>query len=294
MAAFLVLAALALGAGQETPEDAFKKVEAAIEGARTLRVTFTIDAANADALPGKGSFSIGEGGRVSLSVGLKSRDGRQINVSEECDGSRIVSSFEGNRVEGLYQPKHGRSNYNVYLSRIGIFLGLFAMHGFRAESARRDGSAWSVDLKQIFQVANVKWGEGRKGMSGLVYELKSAIEPMPVDQVKIWYDPNSYKIARREYRVKGKGLEETIIEDYLNVQLGDDKAAEKAATPAAPVSDAEMDNLFFKAKLQVAETQLRSGNKAKAAELIEDLIKTYPQHAQIGDAKRLLDEAKKK
>jgi len=173
-----------------------------------------------------------------------------------------------------------------------VFLGVFTMHGFYARSASRPEKV-SLDLKQIFQVKNVKFGESRKGMTGLVYELKSAIEPMPIDQVKIWYDPNNFKIARREYRVKHKGKEETLIEDYLDVQLGAEKAA--VATPKeppAPVSDAEMDNLFFKAKMTVAESHFKAGKKAQAVEILEEIIKAYPKHSAIPDARRLLAEAR--
>ena len=275
-----------------TAEDAFYKVEAAIEGARTIRVMFTIDAANEEARPGKGTLSLEEGGRVGLDGVLRSKTGEQVEFSEESDGKKILSVIGPLRAEGRFD-KNSRSNYNVYLSRIGVFLGTFAMHGFYARSANR-AEGLSLDLKQIFQVKNVKFGESRKGMTGLTYELKSAVEPMPIDQVKIWYDPNNFKIARREYRVKHKGKEETLIEDYLDVQLGGEKAA--VATPKdppAPVSDAEMDNLFFKAKMTVAESHLKAGKKAQAIEILEEIIKAYPKHPGIPDARRLLEAARK-
>jgi hypothetical protein len=289
------LFALAILVAQETPEEIFGKIEAAIEGAKKLRVTFTIDAANDEAVPGNGSLSIEEGNLVNLKATLKSKSGERITLSEECDGKKISSSVDNHRVEALYDEKNGRSNYNIYLSRIGFFTGMFAMHGFWS-GAGRGREAYSLDLKQIFQVKNVRTAQSRKGMLGLTYELKSAIEPMPIDLVKIWYDPNNYKIARREYRVKGKGVEETIIENYIDVQLGDEKAAgvKEKPPPPPPVTDAEMENLFFKAKLQVAESHLRAGKKDKAAEILEEIIKTYPKHAQIADARRLLEEARKK
>lgn len=291
-----LVAVLLLALPQETAEDAFRKVEAAIEGARTIRVAFTIDAANKDAVPGKGSLSIEEGGRIRLDGALKSKNGERIAFSEESDGKRIRSVIESHQAEAPYDQKNGRGNYNMYLSRIGVFLGVFAMHGFYTGAARRE-LTYSLDLKQIFQVKNVKFGETRKGMTGLSYDLKSAVEPMPIDQVRLWYDPNTYKISRREYRIRHRNVEETIIEDYLEIQFGDEKAVatpkEKPA-PAPPVSDAEMENLFFRAKLTVAESHLKAGRKDKAAEILDEIIKTYPKHPNLPDARRLLDEAKKK
>jgi hypothetical protein len=288
----LVISLLLALSQDGSAEDAFNKVEAAIESARMIRVTFTIDAANAESLPGKGTLSLDEGGRVQLEGVLRDKSGEKVEFSEESDGKKIRSAVGPLRAEGRFD-KNSRSNYNVYLSRIGVFLGTFAMHGFYARSTGR-AEGLSLDLKQIFQVKNVKFGESRKGMTGLTYELKSAVEPMPIDQVKIWYDPNNFKIARREYRVKARGKEETLIEEYLDVQLGEAKAA--VATPKeapAPVSDAEMENLFFKAKMTVAESHLKAGKKAQAVEILEEIIKAYPRHPGIPDARRLLEAARK-
>ena len=291
-----LLAALVLALQQETAEDAFKKVEAAIEGAKSIRVAFTIDAANAEAIPGKGSLSIGEGGRVRLEGALRSKNGENVVFSEEGDGQKISSSIDRLHIEAPYDTKYGRSNHNMYLCRLGIFLGVFAMHGFYQRTARQELGS-SIDLKQIFQIRNVKFGESRRGMIGLSYELKSAIEPMPIDLVRIWYDPNNYKLARREYRIRHRKVEETIIEEYMDVQIDDGKAGatpKDKPAPAAPIPDAEMENLFFRSKLTVAEAHLRAGRKDKAAEILEEVIKTYPKHPNIPDARRLLDEAKKK
>jgi len=288
-ALFVLLAALT----QETAEDAFKKVESAIESAKTVRVSFTIDAANETSLPGKGDLVFEDGGRARISGVLRSRDGEAVKFVEESDGKKVLSNIEILRAEAAYDPKYGRSNHNTYLSRLGIFLGVFAMHGVHS----RAGPGFTLDLKQLFQVKNVKFGESRRGMTGLTYELKAAFEPMPIDLVKIWYDPNTYKIVRREYKIRHRQREETIIEEYTDVQLDDGKAAaapKDKPAPAPPVSDAEMENLFFRSKLTVAEAHLKAGRKGQAAEILEEIIKTYPKHPNIPDARRLLDEAKKK
>jgi hypothetical protein len=288
-----LLVSLLLALPQETAEDAFKKVEAAIEAARTIRVTFTLDASSEEAVPSKGTLAVEEDGRTKLEATLRSRDGQKLPISEDCDGKTIVSVVESRRAEGKYDPKYGRSNYNVYLSRTGVLIGVFGMHGFYSAAGKRDSV--SLDLKQIFEVRNVKFAESRRGMTGLTYELKAAFEPMPIDQVKIWYDPNNYKIARREYRLKHQGVEMKLMEDYLDVQFGVEKAAApKDPAPSAPVSDAEMENLFFKAKMTVAESHFNAGRKSQAVEILEEIIKTYPKHPGIPDARRLLDQAKKK
>jgi len=282
--------------GQETPDEAFKKIEAAIEAAKTVKVEFTIDGAAKDASPGKGSLSIEENGRVKLSVELRSKEKRTLVLDVTCDGQKIVSSFDQSRVDIPFDPKLSRSNFNMYLSRLGIFSGSLFQHGFSSGAARaRDPIL--MDLKQLFQVQNVRAsGDGKNGTKILTYDLKAAFEPMPLDQAKIWYDPKTYKIVRREYRLKNKNMSEVVYEDYDDLRFGDEKpvAAREKPAPAPPVSDAEMDNLFFKAKLDVAGIHLKAGKKDKAAEILEELLKTYPRHPQIGEAQRLLEEAKKK
>ncbi|RPH47074.1 MAG: hypothetical protein EHM91_06520, partial [Planctomycetota bacterium] len=81
-------------------EDAFNKVEAAIESARTVRVTFTIDAANEESRPGKGTLSLEEGGRVRIEGVLRDKNGEKVEFSEESDGQKIISAIGPLRAEG--------------------------------------------------------------------------------------------------------------------------------------------------------------------------------------------------
>jgi hypothetical protein len=124
------LLALAILVAQETPQEIFNRIEAAIEGAKTLKVEFTIDASAEEALPGKGFISIGEGGRVKLSAELKSKDRKTLTVTMDCDGTKIQSVIDQNRVEAAFDPKMGRSNFNMYLSRLGVLAGVMLQHGF--------------------------------------------------------------------------------------------------------------------------------------------------------------------
>jgi hypothetical protein len=152
-----------------------------------------------------------------------------------------------------------------------------------------------MDLKQVLQVEKIQFaGDGKGGSKSLTYEFKSAFQPMPLERARLWYDPKTYRIVRREYQLKGKSSVDTVYEDYTDVQFGDEKAGKEKAPPPPPIPDAEMENLFFKAKLQVAESHLKAGKKDKAAEILEEIIKTYPRHPQIAEARRLLEEAKKK
>lgn len=291
-----VLIALALLV-QETPEDVFKKIEAAVEKARIVKVEFTIDAADEKSVPGRGFLSLEEGGRARLSAELKSKNSPTLMLTMECDGQKIVSSLEQSRIEVPYDQKLGRSNFNMYLTRLGVFTGALFQHAFWIGSSR-GREAILLDLKQVLQVQNVQsGGEGKGGTKILTYDFKSAFEPMPLEKAKIWYDPKTYTIVRREYRLKDKRRAETLYEEYSDWNFGEEKTATGGTgkpPPPPPIPDSELDTLFFKAKLQVAESHVKAGKKDKAIEVLEDAIKTYPKHSLVSEARRLLEEAKKK
>jgi hypothetical protein len=283
---------------QETPAEAFQKIESAIENARALKVEFTLDASAKEVVPGAGFLSIEEGGRAKSSAELKSKQKRTIVMSMDCDGKTIASSFGELKAEAAYDPKRSRSNFNMYLSRLGVFAGAL-FHHFFYMGAGRGGDKMSIDMKQLFQVENLKFGgDGKNGTKILSYDFKIAFEPKMIESARLWYDPKTYKLVRRECRMVNREEAESVYEEYTEVKLGDEPAAggDAKSTPSAPppIPDSELDTLFFKAKLQVAESHLKSGKKSQAAEVLEDVIKTYPKHSLIPEARRLLDEAKKK
>lgn len=289
---------------QETPEETFRKIEAVVENARTVRVRFSMDIKLAEIKPTPSSFSIEEGNRFSVETGFRSaRD--VFRISSSCDGKVRRSTLGEKTVQGAVNPRFFRSNLNVYLTRLGICIGAAMEHGMleaAAEDEQKLGEVLALDLKQLFQVQDLRAaGEGKGGSKILSYELKSAIQPMPVSQLRIWYDPKTYKLIRREYRVamKNYGLDAILMEDYDEIETDTpsvatpEPGARVKPPPPPPIPDSELDTLFFKAKLQVAESHLKAGKKDKAIEVLEDAIKTYPKHSLVAEAQRLLAAARK-
>jgi hypothetical protein len=289
---------------QETPEEAFRKIEAVIEGARTIRVKFSTDVKHDVIKPTRSSLVIEEGERFTLESGFRSANDL-FRISASSDGKVRRSTLGEKSVEAKVNPRFFRSNLNTYLTRLGICMGAAIEHGTLERSATRPelGESIVIDLKQMFQVQDVRAaGDGKGGSKMLTYELKSAVQPMPLSQLRIWYDPKTYKLLRRESRIEMKtyNLDLILIEDFDEIEIDD--AREPAAgpdvkvkpPPPPPIPDSELDTLFFKAKLQVAESHLQSGKKDKAIEVLEDAIKTYPKHSLVPEARRLLEQARKK
>jgi thioredoxin-like negative regulator of GroEL len=63
--------------------------------------------------------------------------------------------------------------------------------------------------------------------------------------------------------------------------------------PEEKLSDDELDRRFIQARLDVATDMIKRGNKEKAIEVLEDIIKTYPKHVETLVAKKLLEEIRK-
>lgn len=281
---------------QETPEAAFKKIEAAIDRSKSVRVLYTLMPAAEPQNLSRGTMTLDGESKAKMSADLRSGGTTRVAIFTEFEGGKVKSSIAGHAVEVNGDGKAVRQNFNVYLSRLGIFAGAMFEHGFWS-GASRSSKTVSVDLRQMFPLSEfVAVGEGPNGSKILSYTFTPVFKPMPFTWAKIWYDPRTYRLLRREQAwIKEGGKEEILVEEY-EIQLDEEKGGTagggKTSTPAR--SEAEQDVLFIQARLQVANEHLKKGNKQKAIDVLEDLALSFPKHALLPDIQRLLEEAKGK
>jgi len=284
---------------QESPESAFNKIEANIEKAKSVRVLFTLMPSREPENLSRGTMSVEGETAAKLSADLRNTDGSRIPLWIEFQNGKIHSSLAGHQIEVKGEGPVVRQNLNVYLSRLGIFAGALFEHGFMSGSSK-GGSGISADLKKLFIPTSFSaLGDGKNGTKILSYSFTPIFKPMPFAWAKIWYDPNQYRIVRREVAFTNNGKEEVLLEEY-EMHLDDDKS-DKAAGPVKtslppppPRTEAEQDVLFIQAKIQVANEHLQNGRKQKAIDVLEDLALSFPKHPLLPEIKRLLEEAKKK
>jgi hypothetical protein len=291
-----VLLALALLL-QESPEAAFKKIEAAVENTRSMKVLFTLSAVSEADVVNRGTFSFEGESKAKLSADLRMKNGERIPIWTEFDGKRMKSGFAGKELDFPCEGRQARNNFNMYLSRLGLFAGAIFEHGFwTGANSRKSDQTVTIDLKQMFGVANlIDLGEGRGGVRILGYEYTAAFKPCPFLSSKVWYDAKTYQIRRRESRWVFKGREEVIIEEYEYQPDGAAGGAGKTATPATPaVSEEEQDVRFIQARLQVADEHLKNGRKQKAVDVLEDVLQSFPKSPLAPEVQRLLEAAKQK
>jgi len=282
---------------QESPDATFQKIESAVEDSRSLKVLFTLTAASEADVVNRGTFSIDGDAKAKLSADLKMKNGERITIWTEFDGKRMKSGFAGHEIDLPYEAGAARSNFNMYLSRLGLFAGAIFEHSFwTGANSRKSGPVVTMDLKQMFGIAKVAdLGEGKGGTRILSYEFVTAFKPCPFISAKVWYDARTFRIKRRESRWDFKGKEETIIEEYE--YQGEAEAAAPGGGPKPPppvLSEEEQDVRFIQARLQVADEHLKKGRKQKAIDVLEDVLLSFPRHALAPEVQRRLDEARKK
>lgn len=282
---------------QESPEAAFEKIEANIEKAKSVRVLFSVMPSTEPENLSRGTLNIDGETTAKMSADLRNGDASRVAIWSDYEAGKVRSSLAGHQVEAKGEGKLIRQNLNMYLSRLGIFAGAFFEHGYWTE-AGKGAAASSADLKKLFVPTSfVLLGEGKNGTKVITYSFQRVVDPMPFAWAKIWYDPKTYRIVRREvaFAIK-KGTEEILVEDY-EMHLDDEKTAGpmKTSLPSpTPHTEAEQDMLFIQAKIQVANEHLQNGRKQKAIDVLEDLILSFPKHPLLPELKRLLEEAKKK
>jgi hypothetical protein len=282
---------------QESPETAFGRIESVIEKARTIRVLYTLASSTDPDTLSRGTMSLEGESVAKMSADLRNKDGSRIALWAEFEKGKIRASLGGHQIELAGEGTLVRRNYNVYLSRLGVFTGALFEHVFWTTAAQ-SSKPLTMDLKQMFTLTEFKAvGEGKNGSKILSYTYTSAFKPMPFQWAKVWYDPSTYRILRREVLWNFEGKEETVVEEYevhLDEEKGGATGVGKIPTPAAgPRTEAEQDILFIQARMQVAQEHLRNGRKAKAIDVLEDLVLSFPKHPLLPEIKRQLEEAKK-
>ncbi|HEV3027432.1 MAG TPA: hypothetical protein VG457_07650 [Planctomycetota bacterium] len=280
---------------QDSPEAAFQKIEAAIERSKSVRVLYTVRPAGEPENLNSGTMTLDGESKMKMAADLRSGGSSRVAIWTEFENAKIRSSVAGHLVEVSGDGRAVRQNFNIYLSRLGIFAGAMFEHGFWSASSRAPGKP-PVDLKEMFALSKFEAaGEGTDGSKIISYTFAPAIKPMPLTWAKIWYDPKTYRLLRREECWTDAGTEQILVEEY-EIQLDGDKvapvAAGKAETPVR--SDAEQEVLFIQARLQVSQAHLKNGDKQRAIDLLEDLAASFPKHVLLPDIKRLLEEAKRR
>lgn len=110
--------------------------------------------------------------------------------------------------------------------------------------------------------------------------------------------PEAKPLARiggsRGARELQRELEATLKASTAEAPVGEAPAKRTVLPPIdETLSDDEVDRQFIQAMITVARASLSRGDRAKAVETLEDVIKSYPKHVAARDAAKLLEQIRK-
>jgi outer membrane lipoprotein-sorting protein len=206
-----------------TPQDILRKIEETIENAKTICVKFTYE-------PTENKQDVG---RYSIAMLLK--DGNKVRIEEKisfrglnagsviviCDGAKMAALYDPGFSPGEQDaPATFKSGLSTALARGDTLVAL-------AELSPRVGEKEVLDVKTLFQISDIEAGSDDYKAKTLTYRLKipklRIVEERNLN-VKLWFDPLTYKLIKRTYSVGDKpGFTEVFEEFTLNGELPDER-----------------------------------------------------------------------
>lgn len=234
----LLLAAVLL-TQDKTAEEAFNRIEEQIVKAKTLSVKcrFVIDTQRADTaerLEGPAVLLLKEGNKISYTVKqpLGGSDKTLVIIS---DGSKATWN-SGSKWESVVEcPENFETKLRVLLARAGV-----------VSTPTQASAPWLFivqlknDFKKLCQVSNFKQGPDDGDAKTLTYSLvdfdfremsNTKNPPARTVEIKLWYDPKTYKAIKRVMTFKNAEGEGTLTETYLEFLVNPDMPDEKFKLP---------------------------------------------------------------
>lgn len=209
---------------QESTEETFRKIEESIEKANTLSVTFLC--VGPEGFRCTGTLLLKEGGCFNFAAHTR-RGVREEDVTRICDGTRISSRNGEGDITLSDVPKVQRGSAAPVFARLGAFMG--------SELAGYPGLHPEEDIKKVFAIKDVREGEDDQDAKTLLYSIRLLRAPPQIGDidVKLWYEPKSYKILKRVIGLSKQNIVGTFVENYseviFNKSIPDNKFKIKAS-----------------------------------------------------------------
>jgi outer membrane lipoprotein-sorting protein len=215
----LLLAAVLL-VQDKTAEEAFQKIEAALEGAKTISVKFRADGPAEKGSDkqehAEGTFILKEGNKAVFTWG-QWKDGTFARHFEIIsDGVHLKT--------GVRTPKNYTRSFPCVASRVGFIVGC----DFMRIGADKEGDLG--DPKTLIKVLQLRAGEDDGALRTLKYSLK--IDGMAIGEVTTAYDPKTFKIRKRTLESgPGRIFPGRVTETYEDWILNKDVPEEQFTLP---------------------------------------------------------------
>jgi len=206
---------------EKTVDDALKRIESALAGAKTVRVKFKSEGSGKR---GDNETKIVFSGLLLLKEENRSRfeTKSEVNSDEKATASIVSDGFKV-RLEssGKSTDRKALKTQNLFYRNELLRLGMLG-------AAMLYPLAKPSKIGETYLLSNFGDGEEEKGIKTMTYDLMLAGNK-GAGKVKLWYDPNGYKLLRRtlqfenaEDNVKVE-VSETYEEYALDIEIPDDR-----------------------------------------------------------------------
>jgi hypothetical protein len=190
---------------------AFEELERAAQRASSLKVRFTCEGmATVD----------GESAPFAASGSLLLRSDNRANLSysvrrgSESKDIRFVSNGTMMSTGLLFEEETPKRLFSD-LAGTWVRLGFISSHGLR--NPERDRSS-----KGLYQLSDFAAGPDEEGAKTLTYRVHSPDKPAPPLFMKLWYDPATRRILKRQVTHPVRQLTETYLECLFDQEIPDE------------------------------------------------------------------------
>jgi predicted esterase len=235
-----LLLAFALAVQDTGPEDALKKIENALQSAKTARVAFTCEGemklgAQSTTFKATGTLLLKKDNKVNFAMKLV-RGGQDFELGLISDGQRVWQRIGAAPPMQGEAPKTLKSSLVAAMVRIGI------------ETAVMSSIDGGPEMLDAFKVSDLSAGPEEKNAKSLKFKVTMPNVVGKIDCV-LTYDPKTFKILKRDLVLKTQAVENTVTEAYaeysLNGDIADDTFTVPEATPQkeAPLAEDKADDV---------------------------------------------------
>lgn len=219
MIALLALAGLLQEA---SPEETLKKIEASLEKAKTVAVTFKVDGLGAKEgadreLKARGTALLKEGGKYRYTI-VMLRAGQEQETTLVCDGAKAAMKRGESTARVVELPKGERVSMSAKIARMGAM-----MSGSMPPGEGNEDPARSLALKDF------KAGENDGESKTIHYSAEITVRGRTASfDTRLWYDPKTLRLHKRTVTIRQGGeAQGSLTETYEKFELDGDLPDEK-------------------------------------------------------------------
>jgi len=226
-------------------------------------------------------------------------EGIPLGSVQASDGPNLAAAIRQLTEQAAHRPAYteniGQALKDARTSGLPL---LIYFYDDSAPSLTMNRSLTDPDLNPLrtrFQFARAEMKKGSQVCETYDVDRAPTILVLDAARPKPQEKPIARIVTSRSPRELRRDLEEALAAFRSSGPAPEAAPQPPAASPAPKevLSDDEVDRKFIQARMNVALEARKQGKKAKAIEVLEDIVQSFPKHLLTKEARALLEELKK-